>query len=95
MTNIFLLSSLSIFITNHFNDTKIHKMSWLLQTSLKGGTEDFIKEMSHYGLVLYKPPEEQLEIVTVNLHLLQSKPCKGFQSDTLQQSLQSQFDNSS
>ena len=46
-----------------------------------------------YSLVLHEPPEVQLEVVAVYLHLLKTIPTKCLQSDTLKQSLQTKLDD--
>ena len=50
--------------------------------------------MSDHSLVLDKPPEKELEVMTVHLHLLQSVSSERLQPNALQQSFQSKLDDS-
>ena len=82
------LPPLSPLITNDLHHTGLHQLWGLLQAPVQGWPQYLVKQVMDHGFILHEPPQVELQVVAVHLHLLQPIPAEGFQPHALQQGFQ-------
>ena len=67
---------LSAPVTYDFDDTALHGDR--VETPVDCAGHDLVQEESHEVLVRNEPPQVNVQVVRVNLHLLKAKPANRF-----------------
>lgn len=80
-------------LTDDLDHTLLHGGG--IQAAVGGAPHYLIQQKVHEVLIWDKAPQVHLQVVAVHLDLLQPVAAKGAQADTLQERLQTDFDDSS